>query len=426
MVDGRCLCPSGSQLKNDACQACSGNDRYVPLHNAGGVAQMPSCQPCPLGTKASADHLSCVNRCNNAAGEVLDVATGKCVACPANHKVVYVSGSLGHCEACEYGQTASADRKSCVPACAPGQVLGLLVFGKDPMADPNAYQCQACPANTYASYEEADSSKGTCLPCAAGTFAKAGATQCLPLNCGPSSYQDPNDPHACKSCPPTQIYIPAAKKMVTVPGSQAGGQASAQFVPGHCGCGENQKLVGAICVCPAGAINPGGSLAKCTCPKGATLDMATFTCGCPEGAAYDKATGNDRQCVCAKGSRLENGKCVLPGVQLHVNPKDCSALGPSYINDPKNVAACVLCAAGRIANAERSACVSPPGPVKPAIAPPVGRAPKPSLHCPPGTVPNASESACIRPPDLRRVIPPPASMGPPERPARPDVPATRN
>lgn len=389
IVGGQCVCPLGASLVNGVCQ-------------------------CPFGTQVSAEKLSCVNRCDNAAGEVLDVATGKCVACPPNSKTIYVSGSIGHCEACEYGQTVSADRKSCTPACAPGQVMGGLMFGKDPLADPNAYQCQACPDNTYASYENAGGSRGVCLPCADGTFAKAGASQCLPLNCSFNSYQDPYDPHACKSCPPTQIYIPTEKKIVT---SLLTGEKGVQVVPGHCGCGENQKLVGDVCVCPTGAINPSGSLAKCACPEGATLDMATFTCGCPEGAAYDKPTGNDRKCVCAKGSRLENGKCVLPGARFLALPKDCSALGPSYINNPRNPAACVRCPAGRIANANRSACVAPARRVTPAIAPPpAGRAPKPSLRCPPGMVPNAAGTACIRKPDVQRVVPPRASSRPLARP----------
>lgn len=403
VVGGQCVCPLGASLVNGVCQ-------------------------CPFGTQASAEKLSCVNICNNAAGEILDVATGKCVACPPNSKTVYVSGSIGHCEACDYGQKVSADRKSCVPACAPGQVLGLLVLGKDQMADPNAYQCQACPDNTYASYEKADSSKGTCLPCADGTFAKAGATQCLPLNCGLGSYQDPNDAHACKSCPPTQIYIPTEKKLVTGPG----GQTSAQVVPGHCGCGENQRLVGDKCECAKGAAKislpqAGTSLFACACPTGARLDQATFACVCPARAKLDAAKN---VCICPTGQRLEGDKCVLPRAQLLAPPKDCSTLGPRYINNPKNPAACIRCPAGQIANADRNACVAPARPAKPAIAPPAGRAPKPSLRCPPGMVLNAAGNACIRQPGVQRAVPPASSRPAPrgERPGavpRSGVPVTR-
>lgn len=429
MVDGYCLCRSGSQLKDGACRPCSASERYVPFHHAGGVAQMPSCQPCPFGTKASADHLSCVNICDHGAGEILDLATQKCVVCPGPSKTVYTSGSLGHCEACEYGLKVSADHQSCVPACAPGQVLGTLVLGKDQMADPNAYQCQTCPDNTYASYESAGSSRGVCLPCADGTRSPTGSTQCTPLNCGVNSYQDPDDPHACKSCPPTQIYIPAEKKLLTGPG----GKTSMQVVPGHCGCGDNQKLVGDTCVCPTGAINPGGSLMQCACPEGATLDMAAFACVCPQGASYDKASGNDRKCVCQKGSRLENGTCVLPSLQqLPLARKDCSAVGAAFINDPKNASRCIRCPTGRVSNETGNACVtSPARPATPGFLPPRRGTPsRPALRCPPGTAPNAAGIACIRQPDLRKTTPP-ALLQPrvrraaPGTPPRTDVPAMR-
>ena len=402
-VDGYCLCPTGSRLNNGVCQPCSDSELYVPFHYEGGVAQMPSCQLCQIGTKASADHLSCVNICNNAAGEILSQATGKCVACPPHDKTVYISGSVGHCEPCEYGQTASADHKSCVPACVPGQFVGGLMLGKDQMADPNAYQCQTCPDNTYAKYEKDGSSRGVCLPCADGTYAHAGATQCLPLNCSPGSYQDPDNPHACKSCPPTQIYIPTEKKIGTAPG----GKTSVYVVPGHCGCGENQKLEGDKCVCAADAIKidlpqAGNSLFACSCPEGSHFDAGKFACICPKGASFNKAAGSDRKCVCAGGATLQNGKCITPIEKKAVPAQPCR---PGEVRDddgvcvklkPRPMPAPVVPWPGPTRRPPSARDVpKSPAPVRPGRVAPSSPEDRARIVCPPGTVPGPLGKRCI-------------------------------
>ena len=411
IIDGSCQCAPGQMQLGDGTCAC------------------------PLGShQAENDPTQCISdiaTCDASAGEVPDPNTnGKtCKKCSATQRVATGYPIYNYfCEDCSFGQKVTADRKSCIAACAPGEIMGGITFGKDQTPDPSAYQCQTCSENTYASYENAGSSKGMCLPCADGTFSKAGATQCLALNCGPGEYQDPGNPHACKSCPPTQIYIPAEKQITTVPGTQPGQQASAQLVPGHCGCGENQKLQGDTCVCAAGATKvnlpqAGASVFACVCPTGAYLDQATFACTCPAGAKLDPTKN---ACLCPPGQRLEGNKCVLPSAQLVVPPKNCSTLGPRYINDPKNPAACRRCPAGRVANAERNACVAAPRAARPAIAPPpAARTPGPALRCPPGMVPNEAGTTCIglrRPrqvappvfqrPPVRRVIPGSGSRAP--------------
>lgn len=405
MVNGQCTCPSGASLQNGACQSCSDTQKYVPVGGTlpnGTTATTPACVPCPLGTKASADHLSCGSLCEYEY-QVKDMATNKCVFCDWNEKRVYDVGTYGHCEACGYGQKASYDHMSCTAVCTPGQIYDENVFG----------MCTTCSENTYASYEKTDSSKGVCRPCADGTRSTAGATECQPLNCGLGSYQDPENPHACKSCPPTQIYIPTEKKLVP---SAESGKTSAQIVPGHCGCGENQILQGEACVCAQGAKKvslPGapGSVFACACPSGAHFDAASGACACPAGATLNASKNT---CACPIGQHLEGDKCVLPQAQALPAPKDCSTLGPNYVNNPKKPAACVRCPAGRIANADRNACVARARPAMPAIAlPPAGRPPRRLLQCPPGMLPNAAGTACIRP-RLQRV-PPPALSRPPAR-----------
>lgn len=106
------------------------------------------------------------------------------------------------------------------------------------------------------------------------------------------------------------------------------------------------------------------------------------------------------------------GHCGSPSAESvpHAMPKDCSTLGPTYINDPKNAAQCIRCTGGQMANEARTACIAKV--VKPGTfqrtAPPVTheRKLKRALQCPPRTTPNAAGTACIHRPDLRRVTPP--------------------
>jgi hypothetical protein len=417
---GFCQCPFGTQSDyGGGCRACAASERYVPFKVTGGVLTEGRCESCPICTTPSANLLSCSTPCDNNKGEIFQ--GGKCIACPSNSRAAYFSGSCGQCEACQVGQKVSANHQACIPACPPGQIMGGLMIGKDPASDPTAYQCQSCPDNTYPSYEKAGSSKGACLVCPDGTYSKTGATQCFALNCAPGSYQDPDNAHACKSCPATQIYIPTEKKVVPGPG----GKSTVQIVAGHCGCGDNQVMQNGVCACAAGATKiqlPGapGSVFACACPAGAHFDAATGSCKCAAGATLDAAKN---ACFCPIGQHLVGDECLSVGLSpAPLQPKDCSGLGPNYINNPKNPSVCLRCPAGRVANAERNACVVRGRPAPAAAPPPVGR---PPLQCRPGTVPNAAGTACIRRLAPQRAAPPPGIRRPGARDAAPARPARR-
>jgi hypothetical protein len=371
-VDGYCLCPAGSTLEDGSCQPCSDVERYVPLHYAGGVAQMPSCVQCPIGTKSSADKLSCTPPCDNSAGEIMDQKTSTCVACPKNARTVYISGSIGFCEACESGQMASTDHTTCVAACPPGQVVAATVLAEDQLSNTSSPQCKKCPENTFANYEKSGSSRGVCLPCASGTYAYPGSTECKPLTCGPGAYQDPDDPHGCKNCPATQIYIPTEKKIVMGPD----GKSNAQIVPGHCGCGENQVLKDGTCACATGAVKIG-------LPQAGS---GLFACACPEGSQFD---AKKSACLCSSGSSLQNGKCVST-IQKVVPLKRCRE---GEVRNSKGVCAKPV---------EKPKTKTKPKPAKPApqeleaVPPPKLEPPVKRLTCPPGFVPGPLGKRCIR------------------------------
>jgi hypothetical protein len=409
-VGDACLCPVNAQLKNGACVPCSDHETYAAADPAKGQME-PVCKPCGFGTKSNAQHTGCVNECNNAAGEILD--HGQCVKCGEQQMAVHQIGSLGSCVDCVLGQKGSADRSTCIRACASGQVTvaGLTIpsstLGGHETKTPDT--CFTCPENTFATYETANSSKGKCEPCQDGYHAFPGSTQCTPLDCGIGTYPDPDNSHACKACPATQIYIPTAK--VTVP--TASGKTSVVTVAGHCGCGENQRLDGDTCVCATGAIKislpmAGGSLFACTCPEGAHLDKATSSCVCASGATLDPM---GKTCLCPPGGRIENNKCVLPSIRpLPIVRKDCSGMGAAFINDPKNAARCIRCPGGRVANAARTACVAKPASVETGtgivVSPkfkrrgdtwlnPQPEPPSPRRACPPRMAPNARGTACV-------------------------------
>lgn len=313
-IAGNCLCEFGKVFSNGTCTACPSDRKYVPYRvDAKGNEFLPSCaDQCPIGWQQDEnDPTRCVSTfatCNAANGEVPDPnKSGRsCKTCGPDERVAIGGPIFGsYCDACPPNTNPSADRLSCVPGCEPGQILGGLMIGKDPGNDPNAFNCQACPANSFASYSGAGYGKGECLPCPDGTTSAAGATACRPLDCGPGSYQDPDDPHACKSCPATQIYIPTEKKIVSGPD----GKKSAQIIPGHCGCGENQVLKGGVCACATGAT-------KINLPQAGS---GLFACACPAGSQFDAKAG---ACLCAGGASLENGKCVS-GPQNVVPKKRC-------------------------------------------------------------------------------------------------------
>lgn len=452
-IDGKCFCPTNQSLRMGVCLACTSNEIYVPAHYEAGVLKEPKCEACAiLGQKANADHTACVDACDGKAGWVPGGAACRMCDVAENEHVVGAT-LMAHCEPCGPGQKVSeTDHRLCVPACASGQVWGgALSFGKDQAADPSSHTCHTCNPNTWARWDGPGSSVGTCEPCEANETSAAGSTTCKALDCGSGGHLDPNEPHVCTFCPPSQIWIPthttdagaspigagpagagaatslagalspSGASTVAKVGSPAKvvSPAGQTLVPGHCGCRDGQRLEDDVCRCPTGAVVTGGEHVPCVCPGGSSVDPTSFACVCPAGATFDKDFGDDRKCVCGVGKVMKDGACVALKLE---KPKparrDCAALGANRINDPDNPARCIRCTGGRVANADHSACIRlrgetetpkitrrcPAGEQWTAAAGcvPVIRGEgktivKPRV-CPPGTSPDASGAHCR--PDL--------------------------
>jgi hypothetical protein len=178
-------------------------------------------------------------------------------------------GGLGHCES----------------ACQPGQVF-VQGFINPNTGAKSPDSCYTCPANTFADYNSTGNSVGKCVPCAGGENSPPGSTSCQTVDCGKAGFIDPQDSHACKSCPSGQVYYPPVS--YSVPAGV--GKSVNKTVPGHCDCAQDRKNINGVCVCPKGAIpSPLGAsnpYLPCVCPAGAKVDD-TFTCKCPTGSTLD-------------------------------------------------------------------------------------------------------------------------------------------
>ncbi len=325
---------SGMAQDNGLCGCANG---FTPGYTAtpGG--------PILTGCKCDAPKVPVVPGCaaGDTACNIQGQLGGKAVcACPIAGQIVLNVMGTKQCSFCPLGQKPDPTGTKCINACNSGEILN--------------GACKKCSENTRAVYLVAGSSLGSCEECGPGTSSPAVSTQCTPLNCGASGYQDPNDSHKCAYCPGTQIYI--GPTIISSPGATETDKKVVK-VSGHCGCDENQKLKGDQCVCAAGSIKQYWSLYQfsCACPKGGHIDKATFACVCPEGADL---AADGLSCVCPPGMMC--GPSLQPGLEKKkAPPKDCSVLGPNFINDPKNVARCIRCSGGRVANADLSECVRP-------------------------------------------------------------------
>ncbi len=426
--NGYCACPTGQERKNEVCTPCRDDQLYSD--------DALGCHDCGVaGMKADPSHTKCVPACDASKGEYafykesLAHKNLECRQCDGGANVVYsnpaMQGGLGHCE----------------PKCLPGRVLQPAQTPGPTIMAP--VTCNACPENYRAVYDNPDSSFGKCEACPDYTASNAGSIQCTPLDCGNTGYIDPDNKHACKFCPAGQIYYP--EKITPVPGAT---EIDKKVVkgPGYCGCPPDTKQVGDTCECPAFALKHCWAPGSCTCtgcPEGAHLDQATFACKCPAGTELDP-TGT--KCQCLGGGKCLSPLPLQPGVvkgpaeeqapplstkaeRGAVSPKNCSALGPAFINNPRNAAQCIRCSDGRVANETRTACVAKPGPARKGTGVIVGPrikspgdtllTPQPKrtparISCPYGMKPNAKGTACVpqvSQPKVRAPVPVPQGSG---------------
>jgi hypothetical protein len=220
---------------------------------------------------------SCQSLCPG--GEGLPYLVGQC--CPAG----MTAAANGQCE-CRPDFTFSEIEKKCVPRKKEGDKK------TTSQSSENSAGVQLCPD---------------------GTPVQAGSTcpQQLPPPCPAGQYPGPD--FTCKSCPSDQqpYYSEARKLWVCVTSAtpncqsgggtlycapQAGGSCPPLTVPFNGG-----SCLGPALTCPSG-------VASMCCPGFAVPNFNTGAC-CPALQVPDSQTG---QCVCAPGTNLVDGQCVVP------------------------------------------------------------------------------------------------------------------
>jgi hypothetical protein len=276
----------------------------------GQALQNGTCAACPTTKTISADHRCLSTLTTFASPGGVDCGGGG-------------SGASPKC--CALGQHIDSSG-ACSPACGSG-------FGY--YMDAKSGQCGSCPANFVAAFDS-DSTKnslGHCNECPAGQTSQSGEAACSALTCGPAGYPDPNSAHACLSCPSGQQYFANTKQ---------------------CGCPTGSAAKGNTCACPKGAnkINWSGFF-TCACPAGAFVDEKTFACRCPIGSSLDATGMKCKSAPQATPVPVAPPTGVIPGTPR----RDCATLGPNFINHARYPARCVPCAPGRVANANRTACI---------------------------------------------------------------------
>ena len=351
-VDACTVCPPGAVQTRGVCAACP------PGKYAGDIGEGLACVPCARDTFAPA-----------AGGTA-------CVNCPA----FFVGTPQAQACACAPGATPDFVELVCVPC-----PRGMYVVPGGPSSS-GISQCTPCPAGAYADTLMASA----CTPCPNGTDAPfAGSTACLrcdamvsadrtACHCPPGTFNastaaaaaDPDNTTTSWACRPCVADCGAGRYIgtpcafdadaVCADCSPADGCPAGMFLAENCSATADR-----VCwTCRDGCLQ--GYYVASPCTRWADLRCARCSGGCGVGYYLAAPCGYDADAVCAP---CPLGAYSLGGVTACTECPSgavASALG------------CVGCGAqGRLADAERRACVE---------------------ACPPGEYPSASD-ACAACPD---------------------------
>lgn len=384
-------CELGMQCNNCGWSWCS----YIDAH-AFGIAPGVCACPAPFTSNRFSETNNRLKSCTCdppnmaiAGGCVCPVnqqlKEGVCVACSANETYVPAQTTMGQsgavpfesisqypkCQSCPLGMKANADHTGCVNACdnAAGEIF-------------DGGVCKKCGYGAGATYVAG--SLGFC--CAPGQKADAKHTKCEPA-CAQGQILDLAT-LTCKGCAAGSVAV-TWNPSVSI-GTCEKCPAGLTSLAGKCVCPINTYAQSSYTTTPGGTVIKD---VKCSpIPPVKELSKTPLNLACSPGMIQIADVG----CMCPSGSRWDGDKCIPLAVQNIPARKDCSALGPNFINNPKNATQCIRCGGGRVANEARTACVAKPGLQR--TTPPITgeRTFRRTLECPPRMIPNARGTACIR------------------------------
>ena len=247
-------CCHGLTKCGESCRSCSGGrvcDAAVSLCS------------CPLGRSWNPRTSVCCP-----ANQVYDLASGRCMSCPAGERVL--NGQCV-CQIGEYRDTSG----TCGPCASPRQVInGICDCPGGQTWDAGTSTCGCEPP-------EYDDGSGTCVVCAPPRSVQPGA--------------NPGDPDTC-DCPAGEQYS-AGPPAACLPECTA---PLTRQPDRSCGCIAPRIQVGADCLCPAGQVDDGvgGCREDCdTAVTGKVWDGTLHLCLCPAPLLPWPPSGEDERCV---------------------------------------------------------------------------------------------------------------------------------
>jgi hypothetical protein len=324
------LCPDGSVLTGDGCQACglgsvavSGDVTCTQCKSSEYVVNNSTCGLCGINAVQDVTNVSqCI--CNDGYG-----LNGTCVACQAGSH-----STRGMCVDCDYGFYSSSPQLTACISC--GDNSNTTSTGSTSLAN-----CM-CKSGFYRDYSQV--ATGQCISCPTGSNRNFTDISNF-CTCNPGLGQLINDIRSpCDACEPgTYLYgglcVPCPSTQILT-GNDA---ASCQ----DCSAGTYRFNATYCSSCLGGTFSLSGATECSSCPAGKfSVDGATECSLCSIGT-YNQQTGQSVCVACNDTSVASTGatvctQCDLPFVP-NADKSACISCGDGYYPSPDG---CTPCAPG--------------------------------------------------------------------------------
>jgi len=268
--------------------------------NKRGVSKVEECDPCQIGSAASANPVGCLP-CKP--GSYNDIpGQAECKLCPPNtYNPDEGLAGASDCVPCEQGKYSEAGSATCL-LCPKGYYYGI----------PDL--CTPCPEGTY-NPVDGNTIETECLPCAIEEYSGLASAKCLP--CPRGYYNDGQGQPKCKPCPAGTYNDQEGRGTSCIPcsiESYSGTEGSSSCSP--CEVGNYSNSEGQSFCCSAGKYYAKGSKSCLDCSHLCKMchgDSENECDACYEDIEHVVLDGNT--CACKKGyfedsnKDLHNGYC---------------------------------------------------------------------------------------------------------------------